>query len=168
MLEAGVLLQERFPELRFGLVCPGAVRPVVDEILRAGELGVRVLDTDAATLAAAAELCITKSGTITLEIASQGTPMVIFYRLNPVLYFLALGVTDAPYIGLINNLAGQMICPEKAMPRPDPRWVVKQAGRLLGEGGEYARCRREIERALEGFAEPGASARAASAILGLV
>ena len=165
MLEAAQRLTGKFPELRFALVSPPKARPVAEEILGKAEMDVALPDTDAATLAAAADLCITKSGTITLEIAAQGTPMVVFYRVNPLFYFLGAGVMETPYIELVNNLAGRMVVPEKVMRSPDPDWVVEQAGRLLGDPEEYRRCRREIDRTLEGFAEPGASERAAREVV---
>jgi lipid-A-disaccharide synthase len=165
MLEAAETLQREIPELSFALVSPEKMRPVVEEILEEGEVEVALPETDAATLAAAAELCITKSGTITLEIAAQGTPMVVFYRVNPLFYFLGAGVMETPYIELVNNLAGRMVVPEKVMRSADPDWVVEQAGRLLGDTEEYRRCRREIERTLEGFAEPGASQQAAREVV---
>jgi lipid-A-disaccharide synthase len=168
MLEAAEELQREFPELTFALVSPDKVSPVVDEFLQDAEVEVTRPDCDAATLAAAVDLCITKSGTITLEIAAQGTPLVAFYRVNALFYFLASGAVETPYIEIVNNLAGRMVCPEKVMRSPNVDWVVGEAGRLLGDEHEYRRCQRGIERTLEGFARPGASKRAARAVVELL
>lgn len=164
LLEAAGALRRRFTDLTFGLVCPDTVQPVARELIEARRVEVFLPETDAPTLAAASELCLTKSGTITLEIAALGTPMVICYRVNPLFYFLARGLTDTAHIGLINNLAGREVCPEKAMPRFNPEWVVEKADRLLGDENHYAKCQRDIERVLKGFACPGASERAAHAV----
>lgn len=131
--------------------------------------GLEVLEgVTPAELARASKLCITKSGTITLEIASQGTPMLIFYRTSPAVLFLAYGLADTPYIGLINNLAGGVVCPERYMVRPCAQWIVEQALKLLRDRGAYERCREGIRKALAGLAVPGASARAARASLALI
>ena len=119
-------------------------------------------------LARAARVCITKSGTVTLEIASQHTPMVVFYRATPFACFMAYGLADVPYLGLINLLAGRMICPEKLMLRSDPLWLTGQVVRLLREPGTYQRCRQAIQETLSSFAQPGASARAARSALDLI
>ncbi len=163
MLEAAERLQKQYPELRFASVVPSKMRSITEDLCEHSAVNVTLSDVDAPVLADACELCLTKSGTITLEIAAMETPMVIFYRVNPFFYFLGAGVTETPYIGLINNLSGRMVCPEKAMPWADVDWVVEQADDLLGDGQYYESCRREMEKTLEGFAEPGASVRAARA-----
>jgi len=157
------------PEVTFAAVCPPGVQSLVAEGLADAEVPVPVLtDVKPTELARASRLCITKSGTITLEIASQGTPMVIFYRASPVVVFLGSGLAGVPFVGLINTLAGRMICPEKVMAAARPEWIAGQALRLLGDGDAYEQCRRAIQQALEGFAVPGASDRAARSALKLI
>ncbi len=154
---------------RFAMVCPPGLRAEVGELVGAAGADVAVLeDVRPVELARAARVCLTKSGTITLEIASQRTPMVIFYRTSPFFYFLAKGLTSTPHIGLINVLADREICPERAMPRPDAGWLATQVLRLLRDGEAREACRRDIEEALDGFAEPGASERAARSALALI
>ena len=144
------------------------MRPVVAELLGA-DSPIEVLDGVRPTeLARASRVCITKSGTITLEIASQGTPMVIYYRTSPFNWFAAHGLVDVDWIGLINVLAGRMICPEKPAWRDEPDWLTTQTLRLLTDPGAHEQCRADMARALEGFARPGASAAAARAVVGLL
>jgi len=164
-LRACQALREEFADLSVASVCPEGVRPLVHEVARRSGHDVRVLDVPPAVLARAADLCITKSGTITLEIGSQLTPMVIFYMAGPLLYFLAKGAARTPYIGLVNTLAGRVICPEKAMWRADAGWVVEEAGRLLRDSDAHRRCGADLASVMEDFARPGASRRAAGAAL---
>ncbi len=119
-------------------------------------------------LARASRLCITKSGTITLEIASQGTPMVIFYRGSPFLAFMAYGLSETRHIGLVNLIAGRVICPELATSGDCSEWVAGHAIRFLRDPDAHESCRRAIRQALAGFAEPGASERAARSALSLM
>jgi lipid A disaccharide synthetase len=88
--------------------------------------------------------------------------MVILYRVNPLLYFLGSGVMDARFAGLVNNLAGHMICPERIMWRPEPDWVAEKALGLLQNADRRKRCADDIADVMRGFARPGASARAAA------
>ncbi len=157
------------PDAGFALVSPPRILPEVREQLRAADAPIEVLeDVRPAELARAARVCVTKSGTVTLEIAAQTTPMVIFYRTNPLLYFIALGLADTPWAGLANVLAGREICPERVMARDEPDWLAHQTLRLLRDERAHAECRRALAGALEGFAEPGASERAARAALELL
>jgi lipid-A-disaccharide synthase len=167
--EACRRLARRVPEAAFAVLAGPKVREAAAELLSGGPTGMELVDdVRPVELARAARLCLTKSGTITLEIASQGTPMVIFYRASPLVGFLGYGLSHVPYFGLINLLAGRIICPERAMTAPEPRWLAEAALRLLEDADAYDGCRRAVARALEGFAQPGASERAALSALSLV
>jgi len=161
MLQAGARIRQRFPDVRFATVCPPAVRPALDATLKNRELAVALPQVRPLELARASSLCLTKSGTVTLEVGSQIRPMIIFYRVNAFFYFFARGMGQTPYFGLVNTLAGRMICPELVMWRDDPHWVVRHAAELLGDAGRYEQCQSDLRAVMEDFARPGASARAA-------
>ena len=152
------------PDAAFALVSTARMRPVVAELLGMGSPIEVLEDVRPTELARAARICLTKSGTITLEIASQGTPMIIYYRVPPIGWFFAQGLGDGPWIGLINVLAGRMICPEKLARRDDADWLVGQALRLLTDPAAHEQCRADMAKALDGFARPGASAAAARVV----
>jgi len=163
------LIRSAVPDAAFGLLAGPQVSDLVAGAVESGGADLEVLEgVRPVELARASRLCITKSGTITLELASQGTPMVIFYRVSPLLAFLAYGLSETPYIGLVNVLAGRVICPEKATSRPCADWIAEQALELLQNPGAYEACRRAVSEAMSGFAEPGASARAARSALDLL
>ena len=169
LLETCRRMREAVPQASFALRCTANTRDVAEDLVRRDGAGMEVLDerVQPAELARASRACITKSGTITLEIAGQGTPMVILYRASPLVIFLGYGLSHVPFVGLVNVLAGRMICPERAMVRADSGWVTEQALRLLQDADAYQACRRAILDVLDGFAEPGASARAARSALEL-
>ena len=60
----------------------------------------------------AADLCLTSSGTTTLEIAASGTPFVLGYRVSPIVYFLGRMLISVEHIGLVNLVAGRRLVPE--------------------------------------------------------
>lgn len=168
MLKSCARIKGELPGVGFASVCPEGVRPFVREILRRSECEVALPDVRPVELAQAASLCITKSGTITLEVASQLCPMVILYCMSPFLWFLGMGVSATPHIGLVNALAGRVICPEMAMWRPDVDWLAGQSLALLRDEKLHARCRRELQELMSDFARPGASERAARVALEMV
>lgn len=60
----------------------------------------------------ASDVVLVTSGTATLEVMLFKKPMVIGYRLHPLIYQIAKRIVKAPFIGLPNLLAGEKIVPE--------------------------------------------------------
>ena len=61
-----------------------------------------------------AHIAVAVSGTVTLEVAHFGVPMVIFYRVNAIGHKIVgpfLGIST-PHLALVNILAGKRIVPE--------------------------------------------------------
>lgn len=125
---------------------------------------------------AAADLALTKSGTVTLELALRGIPQIVIFRLGKMTIWIGrhiLGLceddfTDV-YVALPNLITHQEIVPEFVQHNIDTETIMKTAIELLHEESS-ARARQ-----LAGFAalrkclgESGASKRAAEAILALV
>jgi lipid-A-disaccharide synthase len=158
-------IRSRVPDAAFAAVTTPRMRPLAEQILGPHSPLELLDDVRPTELAGASRVCITKSGTITLEIASHGTPMVIYYRVPPFGWFLARGLGDVPWIGLINVLAGRTICAEKLAWRDDPDWLADRTLRLLTDPAAHAQCRADMAAALEGFARPGASAAAARIVV---
>jgi lipid-A-disaccharide synthase len=169
MLDACLRIRRELPGVAFGVLTLPALRATVEKLLRRSEVEMQMLGgIEPVDLARASRVCITKSGTITLEIASQGTPMIIYYRASPLVAFLAWGLSETPCAGLINCLAGREICPEKATPRRQSRWIAEQALRLLTDEAAHRRCAEAMAGVLDGYAQPGASERAARGALSLL
>ncbi len=61
---------------------------------------------------AAAEVALAASGTVALELALAGVPMVVAYRLNPVSWAVARRLVRVDYVNLINLLLDRPAIPE--------------------------------------------------------
>ncbi len=168
ILDACSMIEKEYGKLRFVAACPETVRDTAAVIIKNHSTVVELNSTRPVELARTAGLCITKSGTVTLEIASQHTPMVILYRINPFLYFIASGMTHTPYAGIVNALAGGMICPEKIMWRSDPHWVYRRARRFLEDEDYHARCSGALESLMERIGSPGATQKTAGIAIELM
>lgn len=57
-------------------------------------------------------LAIVKSGTGTLEFIKQKTPIIVFYKMNPISVFLLKRLLKIKYVNLVNILANKMLIPE--------------------------------------------------------
>ncbi|MHC4788229.1 MAG: lipid-A-disaccharide synthase [Planctomycetota bacterium] len=169
MLEGCRRIRDAVRDASFAICCTERTRPVVQGILPGAPAKAHIADgVRPVELARASRICITKSGTTTLEIASQQTPMVVFHRVSALVAFFAYGLSHTPYVSLVNVLAGRRVCPERPTVRAEPAWVADQALRLLRDAEAYAACREGMRRALSGYAEPGASLRAARSALALL
>ncbi len=69
-------------------------------------------------------LCITCSGTVTLEVALAGVPQLIVYRLSPLTFWLASRVYRGQFVGLPNLVAERSVSPELIQKNFTPRKVA--------------------------------------------
>jgi lipid-A-disaccharide synthase len=61
---------------------------------------------------AAADCSIVASGTATIEAALLGTPMVVIYRVAPLTAAILRHMVHAPFISMVNLVAGRRVVPE--------------------------------------------------------
>jgi lipid-A-disaccharide synthase len=59
-----------------------------------------------------ATVALTKSGTINLQLALRGIPMIVGYRINPLTLQIVRLVTKVNRVSLINLIAGRLVVPE--------------------------------------------------------
>ena len=58
------------------------------------------------------DVIVAASGTVTLQAAIHGTPMVIIYKVSPMSFWLGRALVRVPNIGLVNLVAGEPLVPE--------------------------------------------------------
>ena len=123
-------------------------------------------DTD--TVLASADVALTASGTATVQAALHDTPMVIVYRMAPLSYQLARRVVSLDTIGMVNLIAGETIAPEFVQDAFTPEAVAREAISMLTDRDRAARIRAGLASVRARLGGPGASRRAAEAILRMV
>ena len=80
---------------------------------------------------AAADCAIVASGTATIEAALLGTPMVVIYRVAPVTAAILKRMVRAPFISMVNLVAGRRVVPELIQDDFTPGSVAAAARDLL-------------------------------------
>jgi len=120
-------------------------------------------ETDA--VLASADVALTASGTATVQTAIHDTPMVIVYRLSPLTYCLGRRLVKLDTFGMVNLIAGERIVPELIQDRFTPEAVADEAISMLTDPARAARVREGLARVRARLGGPGASRRAAQAIL---
>jgi lipid-A-disaccharide synthase len=120
-------------------------------------------ETDAAL--ASADVALTASGTATVQTALHDTPMVIVYRVSPLTYQLGRRLVSVDAIGMVNLIAGEKIVPELIQDAFTPEAVAREAISMLTDRARADRIRAGLARVREKLGGPGASRRAAEAIV---
>jgi len=90
---------------------------IIEEQISKTSLPIKVIDGQNYDVLAYSDLVIAKSGTIVLESVCLGTPVIMFYKLSPITYFIGkylLGI-KLKFYSMPNILAGRMIVPEYVM-----------------------------------------------------
>lgn len=91
-----------------------------------------------------AELALAASGTVTIEAAMLGTPMVTFYRANALDWYLGRWLVKAPFLSMVNIVAGRKVVAELIQHDSTPDKIAGEARRLLENEG----ARREMQAEL--------------------
>lgn len=113
----------------------------------------------------ASDLVLTASGTATVQTALHGTPMVIVYRLSPITYRLGRRFVKVDTFGMANLIAGRRVVPELIQEAFTPDRVADAAIPLLTDPAKAAAMRAGLREVRERLGTPGASDRAAAAVL---
>jgi lipid-A-disaccharide synthase len=127
--------------------------------------GTAIVEGDTDTVLASADVAVTASGTATVQTALHDTPMVIVYRVSPISYQVLRRLVRVDAIGMVNLIAGEKIVPELVQDAFTPEAVAFEAVSLLTNQDRAARMRDGLARVRARLGAPGASARAAQAIL---
>lgn len=126
---------------------------------------VAIVEGEADAVLAASDVALTASGTATVQTALHDTPMVIVYRVSPLTYRLGRRLVTVDAIGMVNLIAGEKIVPELIQDAFTPEAVAREAVSILTDRERAARIRSGLARVREKLGGPGASRRAAEAIM---
>ncbi|OGS44332.1 MAG: lipid-A-disaccharide synthase [Elusimicrobia bacterium RIFOXYD2_FULL_34_15] len=111
------------------------------------------------------DICITSSGTATVENMILGVPMVIVYKTSFITYHIAKLLINIPYIGMVNILSGKMICPELIQYEATPKNIAEKCLEILKSKVIYQKIQNELAETKKLLGSPGATKRAANIIL---
>ncbi|MCC6659665.1 MAG: hypothetical protein IT437_02140 [Phycisphaerales bacterium] len=170
LLETFRALRARYPGAA-GVVA--ATKPAVAERLQsiaaasAGGVpaGLRIVPGDTDAVIRWCELALVVSGTVSLQIAKQLRPMIIFYQTSRVLYnALARWLVATKFFTLPNVLAHRRVVPELVPYFGGPDALIRAAVDLIDHPEKRQQQREELSRVLAQFEGRHAAALAASAI----
>ena len=131
-------------------------------------LDLRVIREERYDMMAACQAVMAASGTVTLELAILGVPMVVAYRLSPATYFLARLLVRLDAFSLPNLIAGRMAVPELLQKEVTAARLADEVAALLRDGAKMAAMRTALDEVRQRLGRPGASQLAAQSALALL
>lgn len=114
------------------------------------------------------DVVLTASGTATVQTAIHGKPMVVLYKLSPLTYALGKPLAKVDMYAMVNLIAGRRIVRELIQDACTAGAVADEAVSLLTDRALREAMVRDLEKVRSALGGPGASERAADAILDLV
>jgi lipid-A-disaccharide synthase len=164
LLGAVKLLAAQRPDLQFPLALAPAL-PATAVAEAVASLPVRIVAGQTQGILASCTVAVVASGTATVEAALVGAPMVVVYRLAPLTYLLGRRLVKVPHFAMANLIAGDRVVPEVIQREFTPERVAAEVRGLLDDPHRRERMRQGLAEVRRRLGKPGASARAAEAIL---
>ena len=169
LLEAGRLIREKIPGARFRIpLAPTLSEDVIAPYLERSDLSVEIIPGDFHRVVGTSDVAIACSGTATLETALLETPMVVYYRLNPMTYFLGRMLIQVDYISMVNLIARQQVVPELIQDDANPENIARETLRLLTDDVARGEMVEKLKSVKEAVGLPGASKRVAGRVIGFL
>jgi lipid-A-disaccharide synthase len=165
LVRAAAILHRQVPQAQFVLARAPHVPGELFAPLAAKQPPITALDGAADAILAAANVALVASGTVTVQAAMHECPMVVVYRLSPITYRLGRPFVQVDTFAMANLVAGRQIVPELMQDAFTPEAVAAQALKLLTDDEAAARMRGDLAAVKAKLGEPGASRRAAAAVL---
>jgi lipid-A-disaccharide synthase len=148
LLDAVRQLRERLP-LAFVLATPkGFSRAAALERFREpiAALSIQVIENDTWDCIGHADLALAASGTVTVEAAVLGTPMVTYYRVNSLSWLAGRRLVKVPFLSMVNLIAERQIVPELIQHDMTAANIAGAAEQLLTDTAKADRMRQDLAR----------------------
>jgi lipid-A-disaccharide synthase len=135
VLEAARRLKERHP-MTFVLALPAGFGLRNTRFWKPVQAAnIQVIEGHTWDALAQAELALAASGTVTIEAAMLGTPMVTFYRVNALSWYLQRWRVRTPFLTMVNVVADRKVVPELIQEDMTAERISAEALTLLENAG---------------------------------
>ncbi len=168
ILKAAKIIQTKLPHVKFWLpLSLERYRPEVEKLLAEYDIKATIISAQSQIAISAADLVLSKSGTVNLETALLNVPQVILYRVSAVTAWIARYIVKLklPFISPVNLVNMEAVIPEFVQDDAVPEAIAEcgldllinpQARQTMLDG--YARVRASL-------GEKGAINRVADSII---
>ena len=165
---AAAIIRARHPRAQFIVaraphLDDGLFHPV--ESLRTTGAPAVIIEGRTDEVLASADVALVASGTVTVQAALHGCPMVVVYRLSPLTYKLGRRFVHVDTFAMANLVAGRKVVPELIQDAFTPETAAAEALEILDDPRHAASVRAALGEVRAKLGTVGASRRAAEAVL---
>jgi lipid-A-disaccharide synthase len=109
-------------------------------------LAIKVIENQAVHSIGHADLALAASGTVTMEAAILGTPMVTYYKVTALSWMAGRWLVKVPFLSMVNLIAGRRIVPELIQSDMTGENIAASATVLLTDAVEAQKMRAELSQ----------------------
>ena len=165
LVGAARIIHERLPGAQFVLARAPHLSDELFADLNARGPAIAMIADATDNVLAAADVALVASGTVTVQAALRECPMVVVYRLSPLTYRIGRPFVRVDTFAMVNLVAGRQVVPELMQDDFTPDAVAERALPLLEDRGTAEAMRVDLRAVRAKLGMPGASRRAAEAVL---
>ncbi|WP_445634982.1 lipid-A-disaccharide synthase [Nostoc sp. DSM 114161] len=171
IFQAAQTIQAKLPEVHFWIPLSLEIyRQPIEKAIEHYGLRAKVVSGQQKEVFAAADLAISKSGTVNLELALLNVPQVVVYRLNPITAWIARKFLKGSitFASPPNLVAMKPIVPEFLQEEATPENIIQAAMELLVNPIRRQQTLADYQEMQRNLGEIGVCDRAAQEILGML
>ena len=167
-IESATLIQQKIPDIHFLIPLSLAIyKEEISKLIGKHNLSATILENQTIEAISAADLAITKSGTVNLEIALLCVPQIVLYRVHPLTAWIARNILkmDIPLMSPPNLILDREVVPEFQQESATPDNVENKALELLENPIQCLKIIADYNRMRSQLGDEGVTERAANVIL---
>ncbi|MFA4916032.1 MAG: lipid-A-disaccharide synthase [Syntrophales bacterium] len=169
MLKAAEILVEKLAAVQFILpVADTLEMDFISHIVRQYPVEVRLIPHDTYEAIGCTDIVMAASGTVTLETALLGIPMVIVYKVSALTYYIGKIFVKVDNFGIVNIIAGKTIVPELIQKEANHKRIAAEIIDILGNRGQMDNIKKELSKIRAKLGSPGAAERTARLAYGMI
>lgn len=116
---------------------------------------IRPIEGEAWDAMAHCDVALAASGTVTVEGALLGAPMVTFYRVTGLSWAIGRLLVDVPFFSMVNLIAGRKVVPELMQNDMTGERLASETARLLDNAPEREKMKEELARVASSLSGTG-------------
>jgi len=169
MLDTAAILVDMIPNIHFLVpLAPTISRGLVNPYLNGRNLPLTVVTDGTHEVIRACEMIVAASGTVTLEAAILGTPLVVVYKVNPLTYWFGKRLVKVNHVALVNIIAGETVAPELIQHEVTPELIARESMKIFNNDERKMWIKGRLKDVRQELGTPGASEKAAAIALELM
>lgn len=171
MLNTADILKDRLKQARFIISQAASVERKQIEMIVAQHpcrMNVEIISDGVEAVFERSDVIVAASGTVTLQAAIHGVPMVIIYKVSPISFMLGRAMIRVPNIGLVNLVAGRQLVPEFVQNAANAENISSAVAEMLTDRIKLNHLKKQLFALRDVMGGTGASDRVAELALGML